>query len=209
MLAEVPNSGAISILQEGTEKNSAWATAAAGADGGGTVRVCSNFKFASAGQRTVKLLYEKIAAATAAFIYADRNSSLGGRDVTFTVRPFTQQFPAPVFTEVKNKINIGQSDIKKGLILVNFPGGVPTINKQFPGSWVSSLTDNGTGLTTVNFSGGYFSSVPICLVSLDSTTGSHIVKLNGVTSSTSTQVRSYDLAGTNTDLTFALECTGN
>lgn len=209
-LMETPNNSSTILQQGGTTQG--WSRA--GAIPGSTIRpvsLCGMFMFASAGKKTIRLMREQsfTGAPNGHSWIVDRSATGGQRDLHFYGYQINQGFPAPVFTEVKNKINIGQSDIKKGLILVNFPGGVPTINKQFPGSWVSSLTDNGTGLTTVNFSGGYFSSVPICLVSLDSTTGSHIVKLNGVTSSTSTQVRSYDLAGTNTDLTFALECTGN
>lgn len=43
--------------------------------------------------------------------------------------------------------------------------GTPSIVSQSPVNWISSLTDNGTGDTTVNFTSGVFTTAPHCVAS--------------------------------------------
>lgn len=42
--------------------------------------------------------------------------------------------------------------------------GTPTVTRQ-SGTWISSITDNGTGDMTINFVSGTFSTIPTCVVS--------------------------------------------
>lgn len=65
-------------------------------DNGHTHRVCGYFNHTSAGQKTLRLMYEQPGATSAKSIFADRDTSNGQRDIHVSVYPVTQQFPAAV-----------------------------------------------------------------------------------------------------------------
>jgi len=162
-LVEAPNSGAVSVVQEGGERPSAWATAAAGADGGGTVKVCGTFYFGNTSQRTVKLMFEKNAAASATFLYLDRNSSLGQRDMRFTVVPSTSNIARPVLTGDQVTTPNAASPRVYALEFGGASRGTsctstPCTLHFNPGNWVTSVTRNSAGNYTVNIPSTTFGS---------------------------------------------------
>jgi len=57
--------------------------------------VCGYFNFSTIGLRTIRLAYE---ATGNTIIYADRNASIGQRDIHWTVRPFLSAYNRPILT---------------------------------------------------------------------------------------------------------------
>lgn len=95
-IVETP-SNAQTILQEGKSKVSS-----AIATGGTTAilphRLCGTFEFASAGQKTLRLMYEQLVSGTVSSVSipADGIASVGQRDIRWEIMPITQSIPAPL-----------------------------------------------------------------------------------------------------------------
>lgn len=87
-------------LQEGKSKLPI-SVAAASSSNSDTLRVCGNFSFASAGQKTLRLTYEQAATAVVSTsqIFADANASVGQRDIHWEVYPINQVSPAPFVSQ--------------------------------------------------------------------------------------------------------------
>lgn len=107
------------------------------------------------GQRTLKIQ-----------IAGSGTTQLGSSsNVTYiSVKKLSQGFSAPIFTEVRNKMNAGESDVKEYRIRIT-NSGTPTIVTQSPLGWVSSLDDNGVGNVDLNFP-GVFTQNPYCFVQI-------------------------------------------
>jgi hypothetical protein len=88
--------------------------------------------------------------------------------------------------------------------------GTPIISKQ-SGSWVSSLTDNNPGDTTVNFVSGIFSDTPSCIcVGVENNPNPYTGCMIKTASSTSVRVWTFvtNTAGTAVDRDVHLICMG-
>jgi hypothetical protein len=164
-LVETPNN-AQTILQEGKVR----VQSGSGTLGSNLIRpikVCGNFSFTSAGQKTIRLMYEQLASGspTSSVIAIDRSSSVGQRDMHWEVYPRNTYQPAPVLI---GSVISGSSGIEM-LLRVNFGGATPPSNcttatctiYQQSGN-VSSVTRSGTGTFNVNLPSGTFSDLPSC-----------------------------------------------
>lgn len=87
--------------------------------------------------------------------------------------------------------------------------GTPTISKQ-SGSWVSSLTDNGVGDTTINFSSTMFSDVPSCTCNAIQNVASPFILCTFKTISTSSArlFTAVSTTGAASDIDFNVSCIG-
>lgn len=86
--------------------------------------------------------------------------------------------------------------------------GTPTVSTQNL-SFISSLTDNGTGDTTINFVSGVFSQTPACSCSSVGSGDNHNCAITGVTTPTATVLRVVTetaTTGSNIDVPFRLIC---
>jgi hypothetical protein len=84
--------------------------------------------------------------------------------------------------------------------------GSPTVSNEI-GNWIDSLTDDGTGQTTVNFVSGTFSAEPVCVPqNADSSSGTCWVE--GVISSSAVQVQCVNSGFSAADRDFSLMCKG-
>lgn len=65
---------------------------------GGPIHICGTFNFASAGQKVLRLFYEQAVSGTVngSTVSADAASTVGQRDVHWTVRPLSYNMPYPV-----------------------------------------------------------------------------------------------------------------
>lgn len=81
--------------------------------------------------------------------------------------------------------------------------GTPTVTSQ-SGNWVSSLTDGGAGITTVNFVAGTFSAAPTCTVSAKTL----IPFISTNPSTSSLVVTTTNSGGTPGDSDFSVLCVG-
>ena len=88
--------------------------------------------------------------------------------------------------------------------------GAPTIAQQ-SGSWVSSLSDNGVGLTTINITTGIFSEAPVCVCSVSLNGGGETCKITGTPTATAVQIQTRTESSgalTNSDLDANVICMG-
>lgn len=78
---------------------------------------------------------------------------------SISLEPLDQSRPAPLLVGSVTSNTSGTERIERARI--TFSGGTPSVNSQ-SGTWISSLTDNGTGDTTANIAAGIFSATPAC-----------------------------------------------
>lgn len=96
------------------------------------------------------------------------------------------------------------------LIGVDSVAGVPTIDKNY-GSCVSSITDNATGVSTVNFTAGKFSQAPVCTCTVFSVSGAniaHICHMETEPTTSSVQIVTSTTGTGDADLGYQLRCAG-
>lgn len=170
-------------------------------------QVCGYFNFTTAGQKTLRLMYEQAVTATITTntLLADAGASNGQRDIHWTVYPLSQGFPAPVYVGAVTSQTTGQERIERATITNS---GSPTVGSQ-SGAWISSLTDNGTGDTTINIAAGVFSSAPTCVCNSHGTT-LRICTVNTATAPSATAYRVLTTNGSATavDENFSITCMG-
>lgn len=193
-IVETPNN-AQTILQEGKSRVQAKSNNAAGAPAF-PLRVCGTLNLQQ-GQRTLRLMYEQAVTGTvnSSLIAADAAGTDGQRDVHWTVRPLTYGAGTAVglLQGLVTSNSVGQERVER-ISITN--SGTPTIARQ-SGSWVTSLTDGGVGITTLVIPSGIFSDVPTCVCNNALNGGGATCKIDGVPTATSVQIRTYsESAGT-------------
>lgn len=181
------------------------------------LNVCGTFYFASAGNKTIRLMFE-LADITGTVLFnimvGDRDASRGQRDFHFEAYPITNQMPAPVFTEIQSKPDAGTTNIKLGMASLNCSGSSSQLLD--PQNMVSAVGNISAGSCSVTFESGYFGSAPSCLVGeLSSGLNLRSVKAHTVTSSGLTfKCRESSTTGSATSivdctaLDFVLSCQG-
>ena len=167
-LVETPNN-AQTILQRGNVRMFS---------GGGAVQasaddirftnphhLCGYFTFGSAGQKTIRTVYEQDAqgTVTASLVIGDRAALLNDRDIHVLVRKMTEGKPLPViFNTVSSPI---QNGVKMFGCRIDYPAGVPTIAGDTSlCTWIDSIDDDGTGDGGINVASGTCSGEPVCTI---------------------------------------------
>jgi hypothetical protein len=144
---------------------------------------CSQFSFESAGQKTLKLF----GTSTVGSLLLDGGTAAdAARKFWITVRPLTQNIPAPLLVGSVTSNSAGSERVERALLLNN--GSNCTISAQ-SGTWLSSCTRNGLGDITATIAAGIFSAAPICTPALASGSSFTTIRTATVTS-TSVQVQS-------------------
>jgi hypothetical protein len=196
-----------SILIEGTE------TAGTGGSNTDTttdiprypVRICDDFEFSSAGEKTVRLMFEQSMTGTLASntVLMDRSASHGNRNVRFTVEKMDQQFPSPVFTDLNNSLN------KKPEAIDSSSGGTKIVFAKNEAADctgspctlttksidVTDMTRAGAGNYTVNWPNGTFpvGHKPVCIANDTRGSSSFFCNSSGPTD-TGVQIRCTNTA---------------
>lgn len=96
------------------------------------------------------------------------NDNANGGDFQINLIPLEQNIPAPLLVGSVTSNSVGAERIER--IKLTYSAGVPAITSQ-SGSWISSITDNGTGDFTLNIASGIFSSTPTCICTSDDSSG--------------------------------------
>jgi hypothetical protein len=177
-LVETPNN-AQTILQEGKVR----VQSGSGTLGSNLIRpikVCGNFSFTSAGQKTIRLMYEQLASGspTSSVIAIDRSSSVGQRDMHWEVYPLNNYHPAPLLV---GSVISGSSGILRVEYASISSTGVVSGESSDLFSGNCSVSD--TSLYTCTLVPGVFSSAPIC-------TPTFVGDISGVSQSASITVQS-------------------
>jgi len=164
-------SNAQTVLTEGGDRKGTYDQIRAAAGGfymSNARRDCSIFKFASAGEKTLRLMYEQVVVGTinGHSIYADQNTSYGGRDIKITVRPLDSVSPAPVLTNMVTTSSSG--GIRENSAEVSCAASASIT--QNPGSWLSSIGNRSGAACTLTVAAGVFSAAPYaCHVTIKTT----------------------------------------
>lgn len=148
--------------------------------------VCGDFIFSSAGQKTLRLMYEQLVGATVStsILLGDRETNEGQRDIHITVDKLDQQMPTPVFTDLTNSLNAKiESADPDGVprlyssLVISIAAGVPSI---FGGSDenITSISDDGVGTVGVVFDNDYTSQPSIKCFCIVGSLGSNFGKCN-------------------------------
>lgn len=122
---------------------------------------CSIFNFTSAGNKTLRLMYEQTitGSPTGNELLADANTGRGQRNMRWIIRPITQNTPAPILVGSVTSNSTGALRVESAKI----PTAGTSITSQ-SSQWLGTCTrpSNGNYRCTVN--SGVFSSDPTCVV---------------------------------------------
>jgi hypothetical protein len=162
-IVETPNN-AQTISQEGKSRIPASVSTAGHTS---PIRVCGPLSFQSAGQKTLRLMYEQTVSGsvTSSLIIADADASSGQRDVHWEVYPIGQNFNAPNLVGSVTSNSSGSERVERARIAgatatTNCSSSPCTVTRQ-SGTWIS-VTRSSTGLYTGTITSGIFSDVPSC-----------------------------------------------
>lgn len=167
------------------------------------LNVCGYFKWTSAGNKGVRLMFEQSVTGTpnASSVLADAGASNGQRDILITVEPVTPTAQAPILLGSITSSQVGALRQE----IAQF-GSTGTISKE-TGDWVNGNASVASAVYTITLNSGQFSSAPVCVTS--SYGEATDVQANVESTSTSqVKVRTFNQAGTATAAAFGLICVG-
>jgi hypothetical protein len=206
-LVETPNN-AQTILQEGKVRVQS-GSGTLGANLTRALRVCGNFSFTSAGQKTIRLMYEQaiLGSPTDSFISADRNTSFGQRDIHWEVYPLNTYQPAPLLV---GSVISGSSGIERVVRARIAACSASPCTIQAQTGQITSVTRASAGDYTINFASGTFSDLPACFVSAQRSSTSLPIIAIIPTSSSVVGVEAGTDAGIKNDFTtiWSIMCIG-
>lgn len=166
--------GSGTILSEGNSRigSSSDVSSSATSTGAQPINLCGIFDFGSAGTKALKLAFEQSVAANfnSNIIRADRNVSIGQRDIHITVEKLTEQKPTPVFTDLQNSLNSKVGSLVGGTKVYSAYLDTDGSIYDEKGDWILSNVSGTAGRTVVNFQPGTFSTAPQCFVTSVSAT---------------------------------------
>ena len=174
-------------------------------DESSTTSVCGIYSVTSLVSTIIKI---QTAADANAVILGSISGGTARSSIEWTIFAIDQQFPAPVFTELENKISGRESGlIEVSALILN--SGTPTVDSEFGGNWVDSLTDHAVGQTSVNIAVGIFSQTPHCFLQGVDSEGSPNIDTTTPISSTVVRVLTEIAAsGTDSYKDFYIKCRG-
>jgi hypothetical protein len=201
------------VLQEGLSNHAIEYSSGGGGNtetnlAGNGFQLCETFVFDSAGEKSLQLFYKQdnMSNIDTNLILANNNVN---RTMTITVQKMDQQFPTPVFTDLQNslasKVESADSVTAIRMVSAEIDGNPASVIKQ-DGSWITSVTDGGVGVYTVNIAPGVFTSTPNCVIS---PIGNNRCMRASPTSTTSITVTSLTCnAAVAADASYSLICVG-
>lgn len=197
-IVETPNN-AQTISQEGKSRIMSGGAVSSGTFGGRYPhRLCGTFTFTSAGQKTLRLMYEMTVGAAAVnqnTILGDASTSDGQRDIHWEVYPITQNVPAPVLVGSVTSNSAGAERIERAEFVCSSSSSVTSQS----GSWLS-IGNISSNRCTLTFTTGTFSATPVCTCNVKGTSTNVTYScIPSVTSATAATVGTvYNIGGTTT-----------
>lgn len=206
--------GTTSTLQTGVEMDLFDHSDAGSATHGSDFSLCEVFTFNSVGRKSLQIGYthEAINTVVDAQILIDGSGGTAfNRAMTFTAERIDDQQPSPIFTDLQNTLNNKvRNDAPDTTVIkaagIDISGGTPVVVRE-NNAWINSLADAGSGTTTLFFQAGVFDgvTVPECVCTAISGAEPSCKILS---SPSSVEVRTFDIAGTNVDSAFSIICMG-
>lgn len=168
--------------------------------------LCGVFNWSSAGQKTIRLMYEQQTNnAASSLVIADRLASYGDRDSHIVVKPINQHMPAPLL--VNSVVSPYAGVLKIASAYITYSGGVPSVTSE-TGDWIASLDDNGTGQVNINVTPNTWTTSVQCFGNSTDTGFEHVVSFISV-STTDVHYKIHDSAGTVQDINQNIFCIGH
>jgi hypothetical protein len=166
--------------------------------------VCGIYTAASTSPVTLNLQI----AATANTVTISAAGASGTSAIEWSIFQIDQSIPAPLLAGGVVSSSSGVVKIVSAFITNS---GTPTVTRQ-DGSWISSLTDNALGDTTINFTAGTFSTIPNCFCHTY-TTGAVTYVCEGrattpISSSLFRMITFATTTGAAVDTDFFIQCIG-
>lgn len=132
-----------------------------------------------------------------------------GSTVEWSIFPITQQFPAPVFTELQNLVKSNVADVKTNYALLNCDAS-SAITSQI-GTWISSIGNISAGACTITLNSGIFTTTPYCFVTRNASTADNLGHHYNVNATSTTNVTIDGMNSADTALgsyDFYFQCVG-
>lgn len=175
------------------------------------MRVCGTFEFASAGQKTLRLMYEQLVSGSPVtnIIIGDASAAHGQNDIHWEVYPLNQIVPAPLIANSVVTPSSGVEQLLRARVATTCTASPCTITNQ-TGSAVTSITRTSAGLYVANIASGTFSTAPTCTCSALDPGVNFRGCIAGLSSpsATSVTVETYGTSFTYADSAFNLICMG-
>jgi hypothetical protein len=163
-----------------------------------SVTLCGVLNASSVTTTTAKL----VGSASSGTINLDGSSGGGIYPVEISIASLNQTSTAPILTGSITSNSTGLERSERAII--TYSAGVPSVNSQ-SGSWVTSVSDNATGDTTLSIASGMFSGTPSCVAqAIAASAGvgvgtARVAKIVSPVSSTSVRVVIQDDTGSAVD----------
>lgn len=175
-----------------------------GANGGSRndFTTCANFYFSSSGVKGIRLLYDQnVAGSPNNSIFVATTSD---KSPKFSVKQLSVPYPMPL---VVGSVSSNSSGVERLERVTVANSGTPTVSTQ-SGSWISSITDGGVGIATLNVAAGIFSAAPSCTVSQYGGGGTGTCYISTTVTSTAVPVVCYNTSFALADRDFMVLCQG-
>ena len=193
-LAETNNSDH-TIIQDGEERaQSKYDTGVNDFSMNVSIDICGDFDFANIGKKTIRVFHNVIAVSSVAAHRIDV-SNTDNDTFTWKIDLISENFVGLFVTEVVGKVDTGSAiGTRLYTAFIQYSGGVPSVTRQ-DGTAISSITDNGTGDSTVNYSGLFSSSPNVSVTCVNSSGVVCNIDPPGIPSTTSVGIRSRNSNG--------------
>lgn len=148
------------------------------ADNSDSLDVCGNFTFASAGQKTLRLMHQRSGSGSGMSLRMDRaGAGEGDRDMHITVEKIGAVVRSVTFPEL-NFTDGANSPVNNFRVFIDNFGGAGLIDSQL-GDSVQSLSSPGTGQIVLTLKSGACSATPFCTCTSGRDTGFNVdIKCN-------------------------------
>lgn len=168
---ETPNNAQTNLQLGNSRVGNSSSTGASNGTARNAIHICGVFDFGSAGQKTIRLMYEQDVGASAVnFVLMDRNVALGQWDLHITVEALSKVIRGVTFPELV--ITKGANQLFNFVSVVIDGAQTCTVLREY-GDWVENDSSGGLSLCEFDIKVGTFSAAPICTCTavFDSGTG--------------------------------------
>lgn len=173
-------------------------------------RNCSTFSFTSAGQKTLRLMFEQFVVGTVlnSEIKADADATLGQPTIHWEVYPLNYYQPAPLLIGSVVSNSSGIERLVRASVTTICSISPCTIRSRTPD--VTSITRSSQGEYVMNIASGTFSETPTCSCSaIDASGNPRVCGIRQATSSpTAIAIHTQNNSFVFTDLSFDVICQG-
>lgn len=179
--------------------------------------VCGICKFASSGNKTVRMMMKvhKTGTISVNTFHVISSTDIGQQYIHVYAHPLTQNIPTPLLVGSVSTPSSGAEKITRAefgdAVYENVCAASPCTVHVNPGSWVTSVTRGGAGDYTLNFSSTTFNSTkPTCTCAAAGAATNGAADFCQITQKTTSSLRvlAYDAAGAGHDEYFNIICMG-